>query len=489
MSSEPVFVATPAQERFFDAVFSGRYTELAYGGGIRSGKSATAIILAQLLCRIFPGSRWAIVRKDLPTIRRNVLPTFEKFRIEGFTEPVNQADWTAKCTNGSAIIFFTESISEDPELNRWRGLEVNGFLLEEANELQESSRRKAIERAGSWILPPGREQPPPLIISTFNPSGGWVKRIYYDPFKAGTLAPPRYFQPATILDNPHIPQAYLESLKSLPERDYKRFVEGDWTFISGAFFDELGADTHLVPTPAEWPDHWSYWGAYDWGFRHPAVFGSFAKGGDGQHYWMDTIRMHRLDDEAQARSIRERTHPAVRRLVFAGHDAMAKRMAHVASIESVRDVFARHDIALTPAYLPRIPGWSAVRRLLTRKQPNGSVGVPKLVICDTPGNRWAIERLLEMTPDPTSPDDVLKVDANEDGEGGDDVADMLRYGIARTGVADVVPTVETKSEDRAARFDYKKGQFVRPEMTLDKALGRTAPRNPHRVPSRDWRKG
>lgn len=485
--AEVAFTATPAQERFFEAVFSGHHTELAYGGGIRSGKSATALILAQLLCKIYPGSRWAVVRKDLPTLRRNVLPTFEKFRIEGFCGEVNQSDWTAKCSNGSAIIFFTESISEDPELNRWRGLEVNGFLLEEANELQEASRRKAIERAGSWILPPGHEQPPPLIISTFNPSGGWVKRIFYDPWKAGTLPRGRYFQPATIRDNPHIPQAYLDSLKALPERDYQRFVEGDWTFISGAFFDELGAETHLVPSPAAWPAHWTYWGGYDWGYRHPAIFVSMAKDTDGQSYWMDTLRMYRMDDEAQARAIREQAHPAARALVFAGHDAMAKRMAHVAAIESVRDVFARHEIYLTPAYLPRIPGWATVRRGLTRKRADGTMGTPRLVICDTPGNRWAIERLLEMSPDPTKPDDVLKVDANEDGEGGDDVSDALRFASARTGVPEDTAPPAGKQDDRAAKFDYLAGKFKRAPKTLDAALGRGETRKVPRSPSRKRR--
>jgi hypothetical protein len=275
----------------------------------------------------------------------------------------------------------------------------------------------------------------------------------------------------------------------MPERDYKRFVQGDWTFISGAFFDELGADTHLVKPLAQWPDFWTYWGAFDWGFRHPAIFGSFAKDTSGQMYWLDTIRMHRMDDEAQARMIRERSHPDARRLIFAGHDAMAKRMAHVAAVESVRDVFARHEVFLTPAYLPRIPGWATVRRLLTRKQPDGSIGTPRLLIVDTPGNRWAIERLLEMVPDPTHPDDMLKVDANEEGEGGDDVADMLRYGIARTGVAEVAAPLANRPEDRARTFDYGTGAFKDTSVTLDKALGQKAPRNPHRVPSRNWRKG
>lgn len=453
MTSEAVFFQeTPAQRRFVEAVFSGQYRFLAYGGAIRGGKTALAIILAQALCRIYPRSRWAIIRKDLPTLRRNVLPTFEKFRIPGFMGPVNQSSWIASATNGSEIVFFTESISEDPDLNRWRGLEVNGFFPDEANELQEASWRKMIERAGSWVVPHG-EQPPPLIIPTFNPSAGWIKRVFYDPWAAGTLKAPYYFQMATIADNPHLPPEYVEGLKALPERDYKRFVQGDWSFISGAFFDELTAETHLVPSKRlpiqgmEWvklPDWWTYWGSYDWGFRHPAVAMAFAKDGDGTTYLLDTVRMHRLGDEAQAEKICEALPAQCLRMVYAGKDAFNVRQAHASSVETVADVFGQYRIFLQSANTARRQGWSAVRRMLTLRQPDGTVGRPRLVICDTQGNRWAVEQLLEQTPDPTDAEDVLKVDANDDGEGGDDAADCLRYGLLIPGTQTAEPTADER---------------------------------------------
>jgi phage terminase large subunit len=46
-------------------------------------------------------------------------------------------------------------------------------------------------------------------------------------------------------------------------------------------------------------------------------------------------------------------------------------------------------------------------------------------------------RLMETLPalqhDPNRPEDVLKVDADEDGNGGDDCADALRYAVASKG--------------------------------------------------------
>jgi phage terminase large subunit len=48
-----------------------------------------------------------------------------------------------------------------------------------------------------------------------------------------------------------------------------------------------------------------------------------------------------------------------------------------------------------------------------------------------------IETLPSLQHDPNRPEDVLKVDADEDGNGGDDAADALRY-LAATKPREVV---------------------------------------------------
>jgi hypothetical protein len=46
-----------------------------------------------------------------------------------------------------------------------------------------------------------------------------------------------------------------------------------------------------------------------------------------------------------------------------------------------------------------------------------------------------------------------------------------------------------RRENIGRTIDRLSGQMVEKPVTLDKALGRTEPRNPHRVPARNWRKG
>jgi phage terminase large subunit len=231
---------TPKQEQFLIAALSGTYRYLALGGAIRGTKTFAAIACLLILCRLFPGSRWAIVRQDLPTLRRNTIPSIEKIRdtMGGWLGDLNQGTWTYQCANGSELMLVSESLAQDPDLNRFKGFEVNGFLLEEGNELARKTFHKAIERAGAWVIPATPEQrqrgempeqPPPLIFITFNPSSEWTDEVFHEPFEHGTLAPPYFFLPLTIRDNPYLTAEYLASLEELRQaapEEYARFVLG-----------------------------------------------------------------------------------------------------------------------------------------------------------------------------------------------------------------------------------------------------------------------
>jgi hypothetical protein len=130
-------------------------------------------------------------------------------------------------------------------------LEVNLIHLEEFNELQEASFDKAIERAGAWIIPNQKDQPPPKIIATCNPSNGWVKERIYDKWRNGTLPKGWVFIPALLEDNPHLSEQYKESLKNLPEKHYRVFVKGEWEAleIESLFAYEFDHAKHVLKAP------------------------------------------------------------------------------------------------------------------------------------------------------------------------------------------------------------------------------------------------
>lgn len=239
-----------------------------YGGAIRGAKSYWGCMEIITLCFSYPKSRWLILRESLPTLRRTLLVTFQsEFLDKGLKDYVtdfNQQTLTLTWNNGSQIIFMAESYDTDKELNRFRGLEINGAFLDEANELQEVTFDKVIERSGSWF---GSKGCPTKILMTANPSNNWLKERIYNKWKDGELPKGISYIPAKITDNPHIPKEYLEGLKMLPRYQYEVFVEGNWDIqikTGGEFYKCFELDQHVkkdleynpsLPLHISWDDN------------------------------------------------------------------------------------------------------------------------------------------------------------------------------------------------------------------------------------------
>ena len=260
-----LFEPFPRQEEFINNALSGNYSLIIYGGAIRGGKTIALLGLFLLLSRIFPGSRWAIVRKDLPTIKKNLLPSWNKVKPTNYITNYNQETQTVTLKNGSQIIFFPENYTQDKEYNRWKGLEVNGFGFEEINECQQGTLYKAFERAGAYIIPDvlgpdnvfrPANQPKPLVVGTCNPTHGWLKDLVYTPHKKGELQPGWLYMQSRIYDNLPLLKAqpdYLPNLKAtLKQYEYMVYVEGDWDVqlkTGGEFLRAFELNKHVVHAP------------------------------------------------------------------------------------------------------------------------------------------------------------------------------------------------------------------------------------------------
>lgn len=451
-----------------EALTDGESRTIGFGGGIRGTKTWGSLAAIIALCRIFPNSRWAIIRKDLQRIRDTVIPSFDKIRAlsGGFVGPVNQGSWTATCTNGSEILFRGENIDRDPELLRFHGYEVNGFLNEEADELSERTLVKEIERAGTWIIPGEAVQPPAYILNTFNPCSGWPRRRFYIPWRDRTIKAPYAFIPSTAADNPYVSDAQREAWKEMPESEYNRFVLGDWEALTGAYYDTLNVSVHLIPRkalPSPIPDHWRRWGSFDWGYRHWSVLGAWVTDDDGVDYLLKSVWARRMQDDELATLFREEVAPGHLSLVFAGHDCWNRVTAHGASGESTMEVFAKQKIFLQKADIDLVNGGRAVNRQLKIK--HGRAGV---YIVNEPGNLRVFDQLGEIVPSPLDVRKPMKVDADEDGIGGDDGADMFRYGVATRVGATPIEDDRRTPEDKHPGFDLLKRRLKSRNDTMER---------------------
>lgn len=231
-----------------DALASEKYNFITYGGAIRGGKSVWGFSGLLVLCTIFPGSRWCVIRENMEKIRTTSIPSFKKLEPSG---NLKQSPYEYTHPNGSVILFKSESYANDKDLDWMKGLEVNGFLFEEINECQQQTLTKAFERAGSWIIPHTDIQPEPIIMATCNPTFGWFKKLVYDPWKEGVLPEKWLYIPAKITDNPHLPQAYIDNLQNLPQFEYMVFVEGNWDVqlkTGGEFYKQFEVNLHVAKT-------------------------------------------------------------------------------------------------------------------------------------------------------------------------------------------------------------------------------------------------
>lgn len=201
---------------------------ILYGGAIRGGKTRWLLMTVLLYLIDHPNSRGVIVRRDFPTLKKNLLPSLSDLLQSGFEKYItkrNLSDFKFEFSNGSELLLMAESFDTDKDLNRFRGLEVNIIGIDEVNEIQEVTFEKCIERAGSWF----KSNAPQKILCTCNPTQNWVKTRFYDRWKQNELPSTWAYIPSKITDNPFTPKSYIEGLKAnLHPVFYQRFVDGDW---------------------------------------------------------------------------------------------------------------------------------------------------------------------------------------------------------------------------------------------------------------------
>lgn len=243
-----------------NCIASEKYNFILFGGAMGGGKTFWGLSALLIMCQIFPGSRWCVIREDMEKIRTTTIPSFKKLNASG---RLKESPYEYTHPNGSVILFKGENYDNDKDLQWLKGLEVNGFLFEEINECQEATLDLAFGRAGRWECTP---RPKPIILATCNPTTNWVKKRVYDRWEAGDLPASWCYIQSKVTDNPHLTEAYLENLKNMPRFQYEVFVEGNWNInlkTGGEFYKCFELDVHIqhkdydpnLPLHISWDDN------------------------------------------------------------------------------------------------------------------------------------------------------------------------------------------------------------------------------------------
>ena len=226
---------TKRQTIAFEYLMDDTTTEVCFGGSAGGGKSMLGSLWLVAMCVKYPGIRTLLGRTVLATLKQTSLNTlFEVMRMSGMEADkhyvYNGQSNTITFTNKSEIILKDlEYKPSDPNFDSLAGLEITCAVLEEASQLTRTAYNIVKSRIRYKL---NEYNLIPKVLLTTNPSQGFLKKEFYIPSVEGTLPDNIKFVPSLPLDNPHLPQSYLDMLQTLPTEQRKRLLLGDWNYNS-----------------------------------------------------------------------------------------------------------------------------------------------------------------------------------------------------------------------------------------------------------------
>lgn len=219
---------TNKQALVSQAILDGK-EEILFGGAVSSAKSFGMGLIFISLAIQYPNSRFAIFRKNYPTLKATTYVSFRKASDAmnaNSMYTINKTSLTWSFKNGSEIMFMQADVSHDEDFNKLKGLELSACGIDEGNELVRGAYETLLARIGRH----NKNGCPDFILMTCNPTDNWVKEDFYDPQENNTILDNKIFIQALPEDNPHNSERYLERLRRNPVAWVERYYKGNWNY-------------------------------------------------------------------------------------------------------------------------------------------------------------------------------------------------------------------------------------------------------------------
>jgi len=400
--------------------------EIGFGGA--RGGAKTHGTFAQVAlddCQRIPGLKVLFLRK----VSKSANEAIEDLRSSVlFQTPhvFREQKSTIVFPNKSRIIIG--HFQHEKDIDNYLGLEYDIIVIEEATQLSQSKieKIKTCNRSSKKGFRPRR-------YYTTNPGGighAWFKAKFILPFRKGKDTEKENktkFIPSTVKDNKKVNKEYVDVLNSLTGWLRDAWRDGDWDVFAGQFFETFNYDDHVIK-PNELPilqTDINIWCALDYGFKHYTTCYLLCEY-DGVIYVVDEFMARKQLISANAIGILQMLESNGVSLdmlsnFVAGADVFAKKGD---SGESFADEFSRCGIELRCANTSRKAGAGKILQLLGDKKQGIEPSLKISSRCT-----GLIECLPSMMHNPNDPEDVLKVDTDDQGRGGDDPYDGFRYGV------------------------------------------------------------
>lgn len=394
-------------------------TQVGFGGARGPGKSHAVFAQAALDdCQRVPGLKVLYLRK----IQKNAKEQFEDLRrsvLRGAAHTFTNS--VLHFPNGSRL--FLGHFKNESDIDQYLGIEYDLIVIEEATTLS-LVKYRALRDSNRTSKQGFR----PRIYSTTNPGGvghGWFKATFIVPARQMKETDTRFIF-GTVEDNVFNDVDYRRKLEENTGWRLRAYRYGDWDIAAGQYFstwnhEAIVKDVRLMPGAPVWC-------SLDYGFQHPTVCYLLSEY-DGKKQVIDEHwRRHALvpqhtEDIKRMLSRHGLTVEHLKGFV-AGEDVFASRGN--ASGKTIADEYRDNGIILTRANMDRVNGAAMLLKLLGSNEREHFIP-PQIEI--SPKCQKLIECIPTLQHDPHRPEDVLKVDIDDDGNGGDDPYDALRYGL------------------------------------------------------------
>lgn len=397
-------------------------TQVGFGGARGPGKSHAAMAQAALDdCQRVPGLKVLYLRK----IQKNAKEQFEDLRRSVlFRVPHTFTNGVLHFPNQSRL--FLGHFKNESDIDQYLGIEYDLIVIEEATTLS-LVKYRALRDSNRTSKQGFR----PRIYCTTNPGGvghGWFKQTFIVPAREDKETDTRFVF-GTVEDNIFNDPDYRKKLEENTGWRLRAYRYGDWDIAAGQYYSNWRYDEIVKPDVQVMPGA-DVWCSLDYGYQHPTVCYLFSEY-DGKKQVIDEHwRRHALASDHAKDIVKMLARHGLTighlKSFVAGPDVFAQRGNE--SGKTIADQYADNGIRLTRANDDRVNGAAFLLKLLGRAKSQTEAEIPPQIEISTRCAKL-IENIPTLQHDPHRPEDVLKVDIDDDGNGGDDPYDACRYGL------------------------------------------------------------
>lgn len=239
----PTIAPTPKQHEAWQYLNDSATRYLLFGGGAGGGKSWLFCEWLLVTAYFYPGSRGFIARNELKRLMNSTFITWQK--VCKYHNIPND-EWyldgkynVIRFKNGSTIDLLDVAFKPtDADYERFGSTEYSHGFGEEVGEWHFKAFDVLKSRIGRHKVttPDGTDITPfPKFGMTCNPTQSWAKRIFYKPWRDGTLPTGYAFVQSLYSDNPYTASEYGAQLAEISDESMRqRLMHGNWDYENEA---------------------------------------------------------------------------------------------------------------------------------------------------------------------------------------------------------------------------------------------------------------